>query len=246
MIFDSPTKEEYKEIIKDYPFDESTLGDKNFSYTVHREGSLDGFHAGQQLSTWDTHLKNRMYQTRFSWIYLTFLFNKGIPDDEWYISPGRSGASVEYFPHFEERHYLIKAQFHYFVDVFYYKFFSAWDNLGHILNHMYGLGIDRVDFRKAVKGLKQKRPDLHTKLNSLIQSDDFTKMIEYRHSSTHNELIGHVGSVSTKVSENEYSLGVGKYIPTAMIKENTDKSLLLFMNAITFIGEQVQIDLKSE
>jgi Cthe_2314-like HEPN len=245
MLFDTPTKEEYREIIENYPFDESILRDDNFEYTVHQDGSIDGFHSGQQLSTWDNHLRNRMYQTRWSWVYLTYLFNKGIPDDEWYISPGRSGESIEYFPHFEERHHFIKAQFDYFADVFYYKFFSAWDTLGHIINHMYGLGIDRADFRKAVQGLKTIRPDLHEKLNNLIRSDDFSEMMKYRHSSTHNELVGHVGSGSTKVSESEYHLGVGNYTPSAKIKENTDKSLLLFTNALEIIREQVEIDLKS-
>src|SRR5687767_4306997 len=102
MLFDTPLKEEYKNLLDKYPFDESIFSDDNFDYTVHPEGSIEGFHASNQIDTWDNHLKNRMFQTRWSWVYLTHLFNKGIPDDEWRISPGRKGQSVEYYPHFEE------------------------------------------------------------------------------------------------------------------------------------------------
>ncbi len=201
MMFDVPTKEEYKNLIDAYPFNESIICLDSFRYTVHSENSIELLYASNQIQTWQIHLANRMYQTRWSWVLLNHLFNKGIPDEEWYISPGRSGSSIEYFPHFEKNHHLIKAQFDYFSDIFYYKLFSAWDTLGHILNEMYDLDVKRVDFHKAVEALKDTRPTLHSNLSNLKESEDFQKMREFRHSSTHNELVGNIGSGMAKVSD---------------------------------------------
>lgn len=245
MIFDNPTKAEYDRLIKDFPFDDSILDESIFKYSVHRENSFEALHSGQQLITWNNHLRNRMYQTSWSWLYLTYFFDKGIPDERTFISPGPGGSSIKHLPDFEKNHHTIKAQFDYFADVFYFKFFSAWDTLGHILNFMYDLGIKKVDFRKAVAELKPIRPDLYKSLNGLLNSEVFRKMTEFRHSSTHNELIGHFGSAVTKASENEYSIGVGKYTSAAEIKANADSSLQLFRTALEFMKEQVQYDLKS-
>ncbi len=204
---------------------------------------MENSHASSQILTWTVHLKNRMYQTCWSWVQLNYLFNKEIPDEEWHISPGRNGESVEFLPNFEKRHYLIKAQFNYFADIFYYKLFSAWDNLGHILNNMYELKIERANFYEAVKTLKDVKSDLHDNLNNLIESDDFKKMRKYRHSSTHNELIGLINSGFTKVSENHYTAGFQEYVTSSQIKDNADKSLNLITQAIKFIKEQVQSDM---
>lgn len=247
MLFNIPTKEEYQNIMEDYPFEESILLLENFQYTSYPEGDMEGFFASSQIFTWHIHLKNRMYQVRLSWVILNHLFDQGIPDDEWWISPSKDGeSSVEYFPHFKEEHYLIKAQFDYFSDIFYYKIFSAWDTLGHILNNMYGLNIKRADFYKAVQELKNVRPDLYSNLNELIKSEDFEKMRGFRHSITHNELIGNISSGVGKISGSGVSgltFGVGDYTTSAQIKENADKSLKLLTQTIEFIKEQAQTDI---
>lgn len=246
MLFDIPTKEEYKNLLDNYPFDESILSLDNFQYTLYPEGDTENLYAKKQILTWYIHLKNRMYQVRWSWVLLNHLFNQGIPDDEWYISPGKDGrSSVEYFPHFEKQHFQIKTQFDYFSDIFYYKIFSAWDTLGHILNNMYGLNIKRADFYKAVQALKNVRPDLYSNLNDLIESEDFKIMRDFRHSITHNELIGNISSGVAKFSDSSargVTFGVGDYTTSAQIKENADESLKLFTQTIEFIKEQVQID----
>lgn len=246
MIFNVPTKEEYEKIVDDYPLDEqSILSLDNFNFTLQPENSIENMYANNQIQTWHTHLANRIYQARWSWVMLNHSFNQGIPDDEWYISPGRSGSSIEYFPHFEKDHHIRKAQFDYFSDIFYYKLFSAWDNLGHILNNMYGLEIKKPDFHRVVEKLKDVRPDLHSNLNYLIESDGFQKMKEFRHSSTHNELIGHVGSGMSKFSTSTASgitFGVGSYIASEEVKINANKSLKLFAEAVEFIKEQVQVE----
>ena len=117
-----------------------------------------------------------------------FYFGKGIPDDEWFISPGKKGESIQYYPHFEKKDFLIKAQFDYYADAFYHKLFSAWDTLGHLLNVVYELEIERASFDNAVKKLKTVKPALHAKLTAIMDSADFQTMRQFRHSVTHNHL----------------------------------------------------------
>ena len=102
-----------------------------------------------------------------------FHFTKGVPDDEWFISPGKNGESIQYYPHFEEKDHFTKAQFDYYADIFYYKLFSAWDTVGHVLNVLYELEIDKATFNEAVKKLKAVKPDLHAKLKPIVDSEKF-------------------------------------------------------------------------
>ena len=169
---------------------------------------------------------------------MVFYFCKGIPDDEWYISPGKKGQSVEYFPHFEKQHHLTKAWFDYYADVFYYKLFSAWDTLGHLLNIMYGLEVDKPSFNRVLKKLKAIRPDLYTELKNLEDSPEFEQARKTRHDITHNLLPGHVGPGVQRVSKNDITFGVGSYTPSAKIKENAIKFLNLFGAALDAIKKQ--------
>jgi hypothetical protein len=238
MFFDFPTKEEWASLEAAYPFSNLKVTEDHFRYTAHAEGTLERFSAIPQLLTWIVHLQNRLIQTRWNYVLLMFHFEKGIPDEEWFISPGREGASVEYFPHFEMKHRLAKAQFDYYADNFYYKLFSAWDTLGHILNVMYELEIERPSFDKALRALELVRPALHASLKAIVDVHDFVKMRETRHNITHNLLPGHVGSSITKTSPDEFSIGVGSYTPSAVVKENVVASLDLFAQTLNAIKAQ--------
>jgi len=107
-----------------------------------------------------------------SYTLLTCFFEKGIPDEEWHISPSKSGASIEYFPHFEPMHFEIKDWFDYYSDTFYYKLFSALDMVGHLLNVRHELGIEQqqVSFRRAVNQLPDRDNSLYIALDEIRNS----------------------------------------------------------------------------
>ena len=48
-------------------------------------------------------------------------FDKGIPDDPWYISPGKDGHSIQYFPLFQDEHWMRLSWFNFFSDAYYLK-----------------------------------------------------------------------------------------------------------------------------
>src|SRR6266508_1058489 len=102
-------------------------------------------------------LRYREADVTKSFVLLRYYFEKGIPDDEWHKSPGEDESSIQYYPNFEEKHFVIKDWFDYYSDTFYHKLFSAWDTIGHVLNVYFALGIkpERVYFPNAVSELKK-------------------------------------------------------------------------------------------
>ena len=242
MFFEFPTADEWRRLQDSYPFDKLEVSEDHFRYSAHPQGSIKRFYPVSEIQTWTLHLQNRLIQTRWSYIFLMFHFTKGIPDDEWFISPGKNGESIQYYPHFEQRDHFTKAQFDYYADIFYYKLFSALDTVGHVLNVLYELEIDKPTFNEAVKKLKAVKPELHTKLKSIVDSDDFVKMREFRHNITHNHLPGHIGSSVRKVSSNHFTFGGGSYTPSGLVQANVIKSLDLFATILATIKEQTAID----
>jgi Cthe_2314-like HEPN len=238
VFFEFPTKDEWRQLESSYPFKQLWISEDDFQYTNNPDGSIENFFAGSEIRTWAVHLQNRLIQVRWSYVLSMFHFNKGIPDERWFISPGKKGQSIEYYPNFEEADHFVKAQFDYYVDVFYYKLFSAWDTLGHLLNVTYELEIERADFYKAVRKLKVIRPVLYSKFKKIMDSADFKKMREFRHNITHNHLLGHIGSSVRKVSKNHITFGGGSYTPSAQVKENMAKSLDLLVETLEAIKEQ--------
>jgi Cthe_2314-like HEPN len=245
VFFKFPTEQEWRDLEQSYPFRTLQVGDNDFQYAADTQNSMLKFSAESEILTWRVHLINRLIQARWSYVFLMFHFNKGIPDDEWFISPGKKGESVEYYPHFEMKDHEVKAQFDYYADVFYYKLFSAWDTLGHLLNMMYELGIPKATFSKAVRKLQPVRPGLYQKLKSIIDSQDFKNMQDFRHGITHNHLPGHIGSSVRRVSENHITFGGGDYTPSAQIQKSVVKSLGLFAETLKAIREQSVLDNQS-
>src|SRR5574341_1251062 len=125
-----------------------------------------------------------------SFVLLCYYFEKGIPDDEWYKSPGEDGSSIQYYPNFEEKHFIIKDWFDFYSDTFYYKLFSAWDTIGHVLNVYFKLGIkpEQVYFPNAVSELRQANVDLWKKLDDILNSPAYQKAKILRNDVTHNYL----------------------------------------------------------
>lgn len=240
MLLEFPTEADWKELFSSYPYEELEVGENLFPYMAnHPEGSLERFPATHEIFIWTVHLQNRLAQTRWSHMMFMYYFNKGIPDDEWMISPGRKGQSVEYYPHFTKNDHRIKGMFDYYVDVFYYKLFSAWDTLGHLLNAQYELNLNKPSFHSAVSKLKKSNSELWHELNAIENSPDFREMRGLRHSATHNELLGHIGS-GIQRRKDGFSFGTGSYTPSKKIRDNAIKSLDLFVATLAILRKSAQ------
>ena len=114
-------------------------------------------------------------------------FDKGIPDNPWYISPGKDGQSVQYFPNFGEEHWMRHYWFNYFSDTYYLKISSVWDSVIEILNHFYSLDYPN-DLRlrsQIIIWLKENARDIASILAGIQQNQLYKDAQSYRTLAAH-------------------------------------------------------------
>lgn len=193
---------------------------------------------------WLFHLQNRLADVFISYVMASFYLSRGIPDEPWYLSPGKSGNSVDYFPEFEEVHFTRKAQYDYYVDVFYYKLFAACDTLGHLLNTLYDLSIpsSRVYLGTAVDGLLSRNPDLHRRFKEIIASQAFQDAHAFRIAITHNSPPNEAGPLVASPTPTGYLVGLGSYTYCATFLINMRAVLGEFALLISLLKQEGMLE----
>jgi len=115
-------------------------------------------------------------------------YNKGIPDDPWYKSPGDNGESIQYMPEFKEEHWMRRYWFNHFAESMYLKFFSVWDCITELLDIFYGLHIEHnTGFKfNLLKWLKKNKPDVAEFLeDNVFKAPLYIQASDYRNNFTH-------------------------------------------------------------
>lgn len=234
-FFEFPKQKDWKQIHNVSAFKKiySVLDSLKFG-----EDPTDDFTRVLELKRWLYEMRKRVEDTAISYFFLMFYYEKGIPDRQWYKSPGTNGASVQYFPDFEEVHYSIKKWFDYFSDTLYYKLFSALDLVGHLLNVRYDLNIpkERVYFSTALKKLKDKDKNLYKCLNDIKNSQAFEKARSIRRDITHNYL-PHSAGLDVKRCGQSITIDLKEYIPSEEIVANIREALKLFAKILQCISK---------
>ena len=134
----------------------------------------------------------REYNNKVGTLMMTYTlvyhyFNKGIPDDKWYQSPGTNGQSVQYMPDFKEEHWGRSIWFGYFANVFYLTISSIWDSVLEIINHYYDYDFPSdLRLRSTVlKKIKNDHPDVHAIFVEVQSSPIYEIAQEYRTAAAH-------------------------------------------------------------
>jgi hypothetical protein len=191
------------------------------------------FFTRHETDSWIRMLNNRFGQVRLSYIFLIHYLNKGIPDEEWCVSPGRGDLSVEYFPHFVEETYYYKTMFDYYTDTFYYKFCSAWDTVFHIINAHYQFNIEQHNnrFKHIVKReLKSRNEELYNIIVDVETSNSFRDSNKLRNDITHNFAPNDISSGITKVRRDgvikRIDMSIGNYTPSKEFVRNINALII--------------------
>jgi hypothetical protein len=145
--FEYPSIEEFNEIANSF----NPINELEFNISLNQNSFNDFFEnliAKTEFPFWIIRFNNKLRKIRISYIISKFHFLKGIPDDEWFITPGKNGGTVEYFQHFDKFHHFNKFMFSYYYEMFYYHFLSSVDVLYHILNIFLNL---KIDYKKCIK-----------------------------------------------------------------------------------------------
>jgi hypothetical protein len=234
--FEFPTPEEWKRIYGTSPFRQvcsllhATTPESQVCNT------LGDFTKAMTLDEYLHQIEHRMADVATSYVLMVFYYEKGIPDKRWFISPGRGGASVEYYPDFEEIHFRIKAWFDFYADTLYYKLFSAWDLVGHELNVKYDLGIRKVYFERAIAELQAKDIGLYMSLKAIQDSPIYRKANKIRNDITHNYLPYAAGTAfCTDKSGSRTTIGLREYVPFEEIVTNIQGAIGLFIATLEYV-----------
>lgn len=240
-----PTDEEFGAIQRKYPVPELELVSHDIIPVVTAKfssGDLDTLFSPLEINDWILHLVNRMIQARDSYHLMMFYYDRGIPDERPFESPGANGESIVFFPDFSDDDHINKASFNFYADTFFSKLYSSFDSIGHLLNVIYqiNLPLKRIYFTTAVKELMKSGNPIGKELQDLVNRSEFEKLSSIRHDITHNFLPGmHGGSIQRTFNGKELkeiSFGVGKYIKADEIVSTATDSLKLFNQALFEAG----------
>ena len=234
-----PTKADWKRIANSSSFQGL------FSLLAHLENSEFGkdkktqdFFEGMELQRYLHEVRQRLGDVARSYILMMHYYGKGIPDKRWYVSPSKDGHSIQYYPDFTERDFRIKGWFDFYSDTFYYKLFSAWDSIGHVIDVAYGPGIKKRAFSKAVSALGKIKENevLYRRLNEeILKSPEFTEAKKIRNDITHNYLPNVAGIIVDR-SDAPKSLSLKvSYVTSEAIVANAQEALRLFAKTIEIL-----------
>lgn len=206
---------------------------------------------------------NKVGDLRITYALCKHYFDKGIPDEPWYISPGKEGQSVQYMPNFEIEHWMRRYWFNHFSENMYLKFFSVWDDVVEILNIFYGIDESIQDYRfrtNVMKKLKEIRSDICTFMSDILKEETYKDANKYRTSFVHgyapssvtngylleqNKTItipeyknGHVEFVEKKVLAS-LTCRVGDYTTVKTVMSNVDDFAVFSGERITELVERM-------
>lgn len=164
-------------------FDDMIIDKGKFGITNDFLGSIDM----PKLPEMIRQHNNKIGDCKITYCFCRHYYDKGIPDDPWYVSPGKNGESIQYFPNFEEQHWMRKYWFSYFADTYYLKVSAVWDSIVELLNYYYRLGY-KTDYQlkgNVLQWLKTNKKDLYNELHALWKNQIFQDATKYRNSAAH-------------------------------------------------------------
>lgn len=206
---------------------------------------------------------NKVGDLKITYALCRHYFDKGIPDEPWYISPGNKGQSVQYTPNFEEEHWMRRYWFNHFAENLYLKFFSVWDDIVEILNIFFGIDESIQDYRfraNVMKKLKDINSEIYMYMTNILQEDTYKEANKYRTSFVHGYAPstvtnGYLLEKDKKVSIPEYKDGrvefvekkviaslssrVGDYTTVKIVMDNIDAFAAFSGDHITGIVDRI-------
>lgn len=191
MIFDYleyPNEKEWNETVENSPPLKKLYLRLNSDIKCDRDIASPLFDI--EFEVWLRQINDRLRNLYMTYIFLMHYFKKGIPNNEYSISQTKDNRSVKYLPHLEEKSYWINYLFYYYVEIFYFQAFSAWDCIYHLINVYYQMDIkpNKQFNRNVMEKLKDKNGNLHKLLEDQEKNEVLKKARRLRIGFTHNLL----------------------------------------------------------
>jgi hypothetical protein len=220
----------------------------------------------RQIRNYIRQHNNKVGTLNVSYALCRHYFDKGIPDDPWFISPGEHGESVQYMPKFKPKDWLIRYWFSYFSEAVYFKLFSIWDSVVGLLNEFYQMGHEEdIRFRsKVMKTLKSQRNDIYQYMENILKEPIYKEANMYRtriiHGTTPNDVssglrinrnietevydFNNDGKITKKKVKASIQItdSLGEYTNTRTIMENIEKFSIFSGERISIIVDMIKTD----
>lgn len=171
MISEFPNKDDWLRISNTYSFERFEIAERDFELEFPNGGGLRNYHRAEGIKTCKNHLKIRLAHVVKSYVMLMFYYGNGIPSQE-LDTPRRDN-------------------FNYYADVLFYKIFSCFDSLWHILNLHFDMGLRRAAFKnkgKFRKILNRKSSVMQKELEAISHKSVYKDVKSLRDDITHNLL----------------------------------------------------------
>lgn len=189
--FEAPTEEEWKKYLGSSLFNNMRIDPGSFSVD---EEVITRQYFNQGICENIRNHNNKVGALNLSYVLCRHYFDKGIPDDPWYISPGKNGSSIEYMPNFKEVDWLLHYWYSYHCEAVYYKLFSIWDSIVSFINDYYQMNfIDDLRLKGNVMGqLKKTRSDIEVLMKQCLETQVFKDANLYRTKIVHGIAPGEI------------------------------------------------------
>ena len=220
----------------------------------------------RQIRNYIRQHNNKVGTLNVSYALCRHYFDKGIPDDPWFISPGEHGESIQYMPKFKPKDWLVRYWFSYFSEAVYFKLFSIWDSVVGLLNEFYQMGHEEdLRFRSEVmKTLKSQRNDIYQYMIDILNEPLYKEANMYRtriiHGTTPNDVSSGLrikrnvdtevydfdndGKITKKKVKASLQItdSVGEYTNTRTIMDNIEKFSIFSGEKISKIVDMIKTD----
>lgn len=238
-----PSKEDWLELCEDKV---ETLNRIRLESTKKKFSIFDV--DGMNLNYWIKEFNNRAFDLITNYTLLKSYYNAGIPDEEWYISPGKDGQSVQYFPHFEEKHFGNLYWYGFYLDSYYTRFEGMIDSVYHLINlkNRFGIEPSMGFIGKVLKQLESTDKDFYDYLKSLPTNTVYAKVKDFRNNLVHNYRPNQVDSGYKRTNNADGSetitMTVGNYTTSTEFLNNINDSLELLVEITDTIRDKVKED----
>lgn len=188
--FELLTQEEWDKYLDTHIFDDMRIDAGVFGVSTNGLPNLSHPRLSEMIQDHD----NKVGSLVITYALCRHYFDKGIPDDPWYISPGSEGQSIQYMPLFKDEHWMRRYWFNYFSDTYYLKISSVWDSIIELINHFYSLDFPS-DLRlrnNVLKWLKTNCSNLHDIFSKIMTEPVYVEAQKYRTSAAHGTSAGTV------------------------------------------------------
>lgn len=229
--FRYPTKDEISKFSKEFPRIEPFQFKRNSIIQLWIEYNLDNEQLLRidNLSNWDICLHNRFGKLTQTFEYLFIHFNRGISEN--YNSESPQVIADTFL-------------FEYYVEIFYYFYFSSLDVIAQIINLYFRLIIDekKIDFGKIINCNIPIKP-LLVKFNNhseIINARNNRKAFTHRYTPTMNDR--RASYVETGDNRNVLGIGGSKQINFESILKNSKEIMIILSQLMRSLIEYIKKD----